>query len=279
MATGLRNPFRITSRPGTSEIWLADVGWGSWEEVNRLESAAGGPVNFGWPCFEGDNHRLGAYESLDICQGLSDDGIGTVAAPHLTYRHGQPVVGESCQFRNGSSISGLAFYEGGAYPSAYDGALFVSDYSRSCIWVAFAGSDGLPDPATLAPFITDAGSPVQLKTGPGGDLFYVNFNDGAIHRVTVVANQPPIARITADPTIGIAPLTVTFDGSASSDPDGGPLDYAWDLDNDGVYDDGTDPTATHTYSGGTHSVGCASPMPPASAGWPRCSFVLGARPT
>ena len=27
VAYGLRNPFRITIRPGTNEVWAADVGW------------------------------------------------------------------------------------------------------------------------------------------------------------------------------------------------------------------------------------------------------------
>ena len=36
IAYGLRNPFRINVRPGTNEVWAGDVGWSTWEEVNRL---------------------------------------------------------------------------------------------------------------------------------------------------------------------------------------------------------------------------------------------------
>ena len=50
------------------------------------------------------------------------------------------------------------------------------------------------------------------------------------------------------PTSGPAPLTVQFNGSDSSDPEGTPLAYAWDLDNDGFFDDGNAVTASHTYN-------------------------------
>ena len=36
VAYGLRNPFRFTFRPGTNEIWIGDVGWNTWEEIDRL---------------------------------------------------------------------------------------------------------------------------------------------------------------------------------------------------------------------------------------------------
>jgi PKD repeat protein len=38
---------------------------------------------------------------------------------------------------------------------------------------------------------------------------------------------PPVARISATPTEGPAPLTVRFDGSASTDPDGEIVRYNW----------------------------------------------------
>ena len=46
----------------------------------------------------------------------------------------------------------------------------------------------------------------------------------------------------------MAPLTVAFDGTASSDADGDALTYAWDLDGDGAFDDGTAATASFTYA-------------------------------
>ena len=53
VAVGLRNPFRITERPGTSEIWISEVGQDSFEEVNRVVDPTNGVADFGWPCYEG----------------------------------------------------------------------------------------------------------------------------------------------------------------------------------------------------------------------------------
>ena len=94
-----------------------------------------------------------------------------------------------------------------------------------------------------------AANPVALEIGPGGDLYYVNYEGGAIHRVSYSAtNRPPVAVIGATPTSGATPLTVDFDGTGSSDPDPGEtLTYAWDLDGDGNYDDAALPEGTWTY--------------------------------
>jgi glucose/arabinose dehydrogenase len=251
---GARNPFRFTLRPGTSEVWFGDVGWGTYEEVNRLAEPGGAaPDNFGWPCYEGTG-RQGGYDSADlpICEALyAEDRAGYQAvAPYLQYRHGEVAADETCARFSGSSIAGLAFYPGGTYPDSYDGALFFADYSRKCVWSMRAGADGLPDPATVAPFIEGASNPVNLVAGPGGDLYYPDLQGGRIVRVAYEpGNRPPAARIDATPTEGAAPLTVTLDGSGSTDPDAGDvLAHAWDLDGDGGYDDATGPTATTTYT-------------------------------
>jgi uncharacterized repeat protein (TIGR01451 family) len=247
----------MTIRPGTSEVWLGDVGWNTWEEINRIANPLGSIENFGWPCYEGVGHQSG-YDSanLNICENLYAQGTGAVVPPYYTYNHSAKVVpSESCPPNPdgtgaSSSVAGVAFYTGGPFPNTYDGALFFADYSRDCIWVMFPGTNGLPNPSDgfRTTFQAAAANPVDLQVGPDGALYYADFDGGTIRRIAYSANQPPIASATGSPTNGPAPLTVNFNGSGSSDPEGGPLTYAWDLDGDGQFDDGIQATASYTYT-------------------------------
>lgn len=63
---------------------------------------------------------------------------------------------------------------------------------------------------------------------------------------TVTVNLPPTAAISSNVTNGTAPLAVSFDGSASADPEGGTLTYLWNF-NDGTGATATTPTAAHTF--------------------------------
>ncbi len=264
VAYGFRNPFRFTIRPGTNDLWIGDVGWQEWEEINRIPSPTAAVRNFGWPCYEG-NGRQFFYDSLDldICDGfgapvgLYEDEGGPAAAvsPFFTYRHNAPVVsGDPCAVGS-SSLSGLAFYEGGPYPAAYDGALFFADYSRACIYVMFPNTGfGVPNPANIQPFVVGPPGAVDVQIGPGGDLFYVDIDAGMIRRVEY-APGAPTAVATANPTFGAAPLQVQFNGSSSTDPDPGQsqqLTYAWDLDGDRAFDDSNAAQPSRTYDEGTH---------------------------
>ena len=191
IAHGFRNPFRFAFRPGTSEVWLGDVGWDTVEELNQIPASAGAVLNFGWPCYEGTGRQPG-YDAADlgICESLYAAGPSAVRSPYFGYRHDEKVVaGESCP-TGGSSVSGVAFRGAGAYPAAYDGALFLADYTRRCIWALPRGADGLPDPAARLTFVADAAGPVDLQAGPGGDLFYADFDGGTIRRITYGAPGP-----------------------------------------------------------------------------------------
>ena len=251
VAYGLRNPFRIALRPGTDEVWVGDVGWRAWEEINRIPDPTQSVRNFGWPCYEGDG-RQGAYDALDVnlCESLYAAGPAAQTAPHFSYAHHALITpGEACG-TGSSSTSGLAFTpQASSFPERYDGALFFGDYSRRCIWVMLdADDDGVPDPSQVELFADDA-APADLQFGPNGDLYYVDIGGGAIRRIrSTTGNPAPVARATATPASGAVPLTVQFDASASSDPGGGALEFAWDLDGDGQFDDSASATPSRTYA-------------------------------
>ena len=80
----------------------------------------------------------------------------------------------------------------------------------------------------------DWSSPSQVRqTIPSTNLFPPNFNEA------------PIAIISANPTSGSSPLTVSLDGSGSSDNDGNIVSYVWDF-GDGNSANGA--TTSHTYT-------------------------------
>src|SRR5256714_7785157 len=132
------------------------------------------------------------YQSagLNLCSGLYNTP-GSVAAPYYTYNHSACVVTYAGCHTGGSSITGVAFYQGGSYPAAYNGALFFADHTRNEIWAMPTGANGLPDPTQLQTLVAGASNPVDLEAGPGGDLFYVDLEGGAIRRITYGGQPPP----------------------------------------------------------------------------------------
>jgi MYXO-CTERM domain-containing protein len=71
--------------------------------------------------------------------------------------------------------------------------------------------------------------------------------------VSTPGNAPPTASITATPRNGPSPLTVSFDGSASSDSDGSIVSYDWDFADSSSHGSGA--TASHEFaSDGTYNV-------------------------
>ena len=150
IAYGMRNPFRFTIRPGTNEVWIGDVGYSTWEEINRIPDLTSAR-NFGWPCYEG----AGKHGRLAERRARPNAPLSTPPArpsrPTSTYNHSTTVVPNDVCPVGSSSIAGLAFYTGGSnYPSNFNNALFFADYSRGCTWVMFPGTNGNPDPAQIA---------------------------------------------------------------------------------------------------------------------------------
>lgn len=110
---------------------------------------------------------------------------------------------------------------------------------------------------TYSTYVTPLGAAEQLLAAncgfrtPAASLNYLAVWAGiGSHRVcdfeaySDPGNQLPAAAATATPSSGIAPLTVSFDGRGSSDPDGTVVAYAWDF---GDGQSGTGAQATHVY--------------------------------
>ena len=121
-AYGLRNPWRNAFDPLTGELYIADVGEDSWEEVNIQPGDSVGGENWGWRCREGAHN-------FNFSGGCA---AATLLDPVHEYSHG------GSPFR--CSITGGEVYRGCAIPELH-GAYFFADYCSNQIW-SFQGSGG-----------------------------------------------------------------------------------------------------------------------------------------
>ncbi|MCP3100190.1 PQQ-dependent sugar dehydrogenase [Myxococcus sp. K15C18031901] len=238
-ATGLRNPFRIAMKPGTSSFLINDVGQDTWEEID--EGALG--ADYGWNTREGHC----ATGSTTDC-GAPPAGMTN---PLFDYKHGTNPA--SSPFQGCESITGGAFAPVGAWDASDDNAYFFSDYVCGRL---FKLTRGPGNSVTVAAFATDLGanSAVTLRFGPAGTeqaLYYTTYaGGGEVRRITFTGdhNHMPAASLSAAPTQGEAPLTVAFNGAASSDPDGDTLTYLWDFGDGTLLTQTSSPTTSHVYT-------------------------------
>ena len=222
------------------------------EEINRLDAPADATAeNFGWPCFEAElAASLSTTADLSSASPLAirDREAAVLQLPRTT----DPVVpGRELPERRRVRRRASAFAPTGEspYPAAYEGALFFGDYSRSCIWVIQrSATSGRPARSGERQGLRRGG--LRARRHPGRARWRpvlrrpARRHDPADRLLPV---RPPVARITASPASGAAPLAVSFNGSGSNDPDGETLTYQWDFDGNGTFD-ATGPTASHTYT-------------------------------
>jgi len=258
IAYGLRNPYRFAMRPGTSDVWIGDVGWNTTEEINVIPSVAAGSTlrNFGWPCLEGPVNHPAGYAGRPLCTSLyANTGRTPASAPFYAYAH-----------TSGNAISAIAFYSGERWPAEYRNAVFFADIIFNRIWTLKDGNgDGVPDPVGNggATLFGHSNLPVvDLVPGPAGDLFFVNINIGRITRIswdadTANRNLAPSAAIAlATGSLGDGPeRNIAFTAANSIDADDpGALAYEWDLDGDGEFEDASGVTASADYTAPTAAV-------------------------
>jgi glucose/arabinose dehydrogenase len=189
-ALGLRNPFTFAFQPGTTRMFINDVGETTWEEIN--DGIAGS--NYGWP----------------ITEGPTTDP--RFRAPLFAYGHG----GTSTQ---GCAIAGGAFYNPTTtqFPVGYTGKYFFADLCNGWIRVL--------DPAnnTAADFASGISNPVDLKVGADGSLYYLARGSSAVFRVQYSTANPSITTHPANQTV-LQGQTATFNVTAAGTA---PFTYQW----------------------------------------------------
>jgi hypothetical protein len=124
VALGLRNPWRFSFDRLTGLLWIGDVGGSRREEVDVLDPAAAGPVNFGWPFAEGRTTEPGAPAGL--------------RPPALTHAHGP----RWCSIVGGYVVRGRG-------PRTLRGRYLYGDVCSGGLWSARVSGTTLGPPRRL----------------------------------------------------------------------------------------------------------------------------------
>jgi YD repeat-containing protein len=99
------------------------------------------------------------------------------------------------------------------------------------------------NPVATRSFPAEGDYDVRLRITDNGGA-----TDLAVRTITVLDNQPPTARFTANPNPAVSGTNVTFNGSTSSDPDGSIVKYEWDFDGNGTYETNAGASASTTHA-------------------------------
>jgi putative heme-binding domain-containing protein len=153
-AYGLRNPWRMTFDRETGDLWVGDVGWEKWELIFRV--VRGG--NYGWSIVEGPQ---------SVNPGQSP-GPSPVTPPLHSIPHPE-----------GQSITGGFVYRGRAFPELR-GRYVYGDWETRRVWANSWDGKALGERKTLA--VTDERI-VGWAEDPDGELLYLDYEGGGIHRL------------------------------------------------------------------------------------------------
>jgi len=162
---GLRNPWKFSFDPVTADLWIADVGEGSWEEIDVVAppgedgTTAGRAVNFGWSAFEG-NAPFNA-----------DQVVANHTPPIYEYPHdGRCSISGGVRGRGESAGALDGWYVFGDFCS---GELFALEVLGEGASLAAGRVVALPGAAVA--------SVTAVRHGPDGSLYVLG--DGMVNRL------------------------------------------------------------------------------------------------
>ena len=186
----------------------------------------------------------GLYQaSLVVYDHEGKKSSNTALWPDIDVLDGPPVAALSATPTSGAAP--LAVVLDGAGSSDPDAGDAITSYTfdfgdGSDPVVRYGASD--VQHTYAAPGAYDATLVVSDKSGVASAPATVTITVGPV-------NRAPIARATADKLSGLAPLTVTFNASTSSDTDGDAIvEYTFDFGDGSALVTQAQPTASHTYA-------------------------------
>jgi uncharacterized protein (TIGR03437 family) len=155
-AYGLRNPWRFSFDRANGDLWIADVGQDSYEEVDFHTASSPGGQDYGWNIMEGLH-----------CYAASSCNMAGLVPPIAEYTHA-----------DGCSITGGFVYRGQRFPGLR-GIYFYGDYCSGKIWgVRRQGSSWLNQLLVASGLnITTFGE------DSAGEVYVADARQGAIFRI------------------------------------------------------------------------------------------------
>jgi len=174
-AWGLRNPYRIAVDRGTGDLWIGDVGQGTYEEVDVVRNGTSGQ-NFGWPVFEGP-----MCFTDDVGGDTGCDAPGNYVMPVTAYNR---VGTGQC------SVIMAGVYRGTCMPDL-TGRVFLGDYCSGEVR-SFAADVSTIDYATTTDHTDDLDPDNELYQHISGfgvdgyaELYVTALQTGKVFRIQV----------------------------------------------------------------------------------------------
>jgi uncharacterized repeat protein (TIGR03806 family) len=164
---GVRSPHRMSYDPGTSRIWLGDVGQNAVEEVDLI--VKGG--NYQW-----------AYQEGNIAGPKTKPAtiIGTEKPPLYAYPH--DASGNDC-------VIGGYVYHGVEHTAYLSGQYIFGDYVSGRVWAMTY--DGVSAPTITELCSMPASSLSSFGVDQSDDLYMCSQSDGKIYKLSRTADQSP----------------------------------------------------------------------------------------